>query len=242
MSHVILERDADLKIATLWLDYQQENRLSPALIGDFLAALDEVEAAFDVRALVVAGRHDKYFCTGLDLDHMMKNIGDMRAVVAYLEQMNTLFRRVTLFKKPTVAAVNGHAFGGGLFLAAHMDFRLMREDRGWICLPEVDINIPLLPGMLAVLEAVMPPHAVRRMYYSGKRYGGPEAVQLGFADGAPSAEELLPQARTLAAALGKKRTATYAEFKRRLRGPVVRALDEDDPAAYESTLGFIIKT
>ena len=78
-----------------------------------------------------------------------------------------------------MAALNGHTFAAGLFMAAHMDFRFMREDRGWVCMPEIDINIPLLPGMIAICQAVMTPKGFRRLYYTGARFTGPEAMDLG---------------------------------------------------------------
>ena len=151
-----------------------------------------------------------------------------------------LFHRVTLYPKPTVAALNGHTFAAGVFLAAHMDFRLMREDRGWVCLPEVDINTPLLPGMIAICQAIMPPQGFRQLYYTGKRFTAPEAQALGFVDQLCAEADLLPEATALAALLAKKRVRTYAEMKRRIRVDVARLLVEEEPKHFSSTLGFAL--
>jgi Delta3-Delta2-enoyl-CoA isomerase len=215
-----------------------ENRFHPDFVAEMMATLDALEADDGIGALVVTGGEPKFFCNGLDLEWLMAHAGDLSAVAGYLGTINAMFRRWTLFPKPTVAALNGHTFAAGLFMAAHMDFRFMREDRGWICLPEVDINIPLLPGMIAICEAVMPPQGFRRLYYTGERFGGPQAVEMGFADGVFAADELLPACIEFAAGLARKKTRTYGEMKRRLRADVARILDEEDPALFLPTLGF----
>jgi len=135
-----------------------------------------------------------------------------------------------------VAALNGHTFAAGLFMAAYMDFRFMREDRGWICLPEVDINIPLLPAMIAICRATMTEQGFRKVYYTGARLTGPEAAQIGFVDRLCSEERLLPESIEFAAGLAKKKTSTYAEMKRRIRADIARILDEVDPGYFEATL------
>jgi len=140
------------KVAVLTMTNGDENRFHPDFLAAFRAQLDALEADRRVKALVVTGGHPKFFSNGLDLDYLMGRVGDEAALVAYLTAVNGLFERVTLYPKPMVAALNGHTFAAGFFLAAHMDFRFMREDRGWVCLPEVDINIPLLPGMIAACQ------------------------------------------------------------------------------------------
>lgn len=225
-------------VAVVTLQNGDENALAPELVRLLSEALDLLEKRDDVRSLVVTGGQAKAFCTGLDLPWLATQAADPKAVVGYLGSINELYRRLTLFPKPTVGALNGHCFAAGLFLAAHLDFRVMREDRGWVCLPEVDINIPLLPGMIAICEAVMPPATFRKLYYTGARLTAPEALVGGFIDEVAPLDELLPRAIAFAGTLGKKKTATYAEMKRRIRQPIAALLTDEDPKHYASTLRF----
>ncbi|MCK7471843.1 MAG: hypothetical protein MZU95_14475 [Desulfomicrobium escambiense] len=73
-----------------------------------------------------------------------------------------------------IAAINGHAFGDGAILVCTCDFRFMRSDRGYFCFPEVDINIPFLPGMLAMMKKAMPYYKLEEL-----RILGQEGVRQG---------------------------------------------------------------
>ncbi len=238
MSAITVDRQE--RVAVLTMNHEGENRFHPDFMNEMLALLDELEDDAGVGALVLTGGDPKFFCNGLDLAWCMAHAADPEALVSYTSLMNRMYRRWCLFPKGTVAAINGHVFAGGLFLAAHLDFRLMREDRGWACMPEVDMNIPLLPGMIAICKEVMTPAGFRRMYYTGERLGGPAAVEAGLVDAAVPAADLLPRSVELAAVLAAKRTDTFAEMKRRSRAAVVRALDEEDPPLFLPTLGFAV--
>ena len=240
MQHIRLEVHEKQRVGVLVMDYRGENRFHPDFMREMRELLDEVEKDRGLKALVVTGGEPKFWSNGLDLEWLMAHMGEAGAVEDYLRQVNELFLRWTLYPKPTVAALNGHTFAAGFFLAAHMDFRLMRADRGWICLPEVDIDIPLLPGMIAICRAVLPPASFHQLYYTGGRFTGPQAVAMGFVEEALPAGELLPRAIDFAVALGRKRTQTYAEMKRRIRGEVGRILAEEDPKHFAGTLRFVM--
>lgn len=238
MSYVRFEkRDT---VALLSLDHESENRFHPALLDELLELLDTCEKDQEIWAVVLTGANPKYFSNGLDLAWLMENICDMQAILGYLNKVNATYRRICVYPKPVVAALNGHTFAGGAFLAAHADFRFMREDRGWVCLPEVDINIPLLPGMVSIMRAVTSPAGFRDMYYTGRRFTAREALATGYVDRVYSSEDLLPQSLAFAAMLGAKKTATYAEMKKRLRGEVVRVMDTEDAPCFLSTLTLAI--
>jgi enoyl-CoA hydratase/carnithine racemase len=226
------------RVAVVTLTNGAENRFSPELVAGMMAALDDLERDDAVGALVVTGGDPKFFSNGLDLDWILMHIAEPEAIAGYLRTVNAMFKRVTLYPKPIVAALNGHTFAAGVFLSAHMDFRFMRADRGWICLPEVDINIPLMPAMIAICQAVMNPTGFRRLYYTGARLTAPQAIETGFLDGIHPAADLVPKSVEFAAGLAKKKTATYAEMKRRMRGDIARMLDEVDPPMFLKTLAF----
>jgi enoyl-CoA hydratase len=234
-----LERQDGVGIMTM--DYQGDNRFNPDFVRAMLDGLDQAEKDPEVRAIVLTGADPKFFSNGLDLDWLTAHAGNMDDVLGYLKLVNDMFKRWTLYPKPTVAALNGHTFAAGLFMAAHIDFRFMREDRGWICLPEVDINIPLLPGMIAICQATMSVQGFRKLYYTGARLTGPEAVEIGFVEETKPLDDLIPACVEFAGMLGKKKSATYAEMKRCIRAEIARILEEVDPLHFENTITFSTK-
>jgi enoyl-CoA hydratase/carnithine racemase len=221
-------------VAVLTMD-QEENRFNPVFIENLLAAMDRIEADASVRSLVVTSSHEKIFSNGLDLDWLAPRIRrrDLQPVKAFFYRLNVLFRRILTYPMVTFAAINGHAFGAGAILSCAFDFRTMREDRGFFCLPEVDLGIPFLPGMNALLERAVPRHKLTEMQLSGVRLTGAECLRHHIVSAVFPAEKLLEETLALAESFRKKRAAV-AEIKRRAAVPIVRALDVEDVPYIES--------
>ena len=139
--------------------------------------------------------------------------------------MIALFARVAALDVPTVAAINGHAFAAGGMLALAHDFRVMRADRGFFCLNEVDIGLPLHPGMIALVRNRLGQRTLRDVVLTGARIGGTEARERGIADEAVPAAEVLPVAIARATALAQKDRGTYTALKRGIYGDLLGALD-----------------
>ncbi len=115
---------------------------------------------------------------------------------------------------PTVAALNGHAFaGGGMFALTH-DFRVMRADRGFFCLPEVDLGMPFAPGMNALITGKLGRRTASDLILTGRRVGGEEALRLRIVDETAAADDVLPRAIARADALSSKDRAVYGRLKR----------------------------
>jgi enoyl-CoA hydratase/carnithine racemase len=189
-----------------------ENRFNRPFLDALNGALDAVEASRGPAALVTTGGEEKFYSNGLDLAWMAGDGKDEgpRFVSGVLA---TLGRLLTL-PLPTVAAINGHAFAAGAMMALAHDFRVMRADRGFFCLPEIDIRIPLAPGMVALIESRLTPAVFRDAILTGARIGGSDATARGIVDEAVPGPEVLPRAVERAAALAGKDRETYGALKR----------------------------
>jgi enoyl-CoA hydratase/carnithine racemase len=191
-----------------------ENRFNRSSVDAIHAALDEVVAVVGPVALVTVGE-GKFFSNGLDLDWML---ADGASDAAFLDDVHAMLQRFLGLDLITVAAINGHAFAGGAMLAAAHDFRVMREDRGYWCIPEVDLGLPLTPIMYAVLAAHIPRPALTEAALTGRRFSGPEALERGIVTELAAEDALVERAIELAAAHAGKDRKVIAEHKRLLHG------------------------
>jgi len=216
MMGVELSREGEVFV--LRMD-EGENRFTPDSIRAWNDALDRVEKAGAPCGLVTVGT-GKFYSNGLDLEHMM-GAGDPGA---YLAAVMGIFARVLTFPAVSVAALNGHAFGAGGQVALAHDFRVMRADRGYFCMPEVDMKAPLHPGMTALLRARLPAQTAHEMIATGKRWGGVEACTRGIVAEALVEDQVLPRALELASELAAKADPAMAVLKRGMYRSVLDAL------------------
>ena len=197
-----------------------ENRFNRPFLDALNGALDEIEGSSGPAALVTVGA-DKFWSNGLDLDWLMSPGGEGPA---FIGDFLHFFGRMLALPLPTVAALNGHAFAGGAMFALTHDFRVMRADRGFFCLPEVDLGMPFAPGMNALITGKLDSRTASDLILTGRRIGGEEALRLRAVDEIASAEEVLPRAIARAEALSAKDRATYGRLKRDLFAGAIELL------------------
>lgn len=212
-----IQRSAEVFVVDLGTD---ENRFNPDWLSSVEECLDEVERAPAPRALVTTAT-GKFWSNGLDLVWMSAHVDEIEPFVA---RVHALLARVLGMGCPTVAAIQGHAFAAGAMLALAHDFRVMRADRGFFCLPEVDIGIPFTPGMSALIQARLPVQVAHSAMTTGRRYGGADAQRAGIVDHAVEEDEVVPRACELAAALAAKDPGTLATIKTRMYARVLDVL------------------
>ena len=212
-----------------------ENKFTKPFIEALNQALDQVEADASAKAAVFTGAAEKFFSTGMDLNWITTL--SKEAWVPFFLEMDKLLHRVFVFPKPTVAAVNGHAFAGGLFLAFCADYRVMREDRGYMCMPEIDLGIHLPPGTVELISHVMGARNSEFMALSGKRLTPKEAHDLGAVDELATAELVLPRSLEIARLLAAKNPKTYAQHKQQLRKNAARVMELEDPPFIREFMG-----
>lgn len=203
-----------------------ENRFDRPLLAEITKVLDELEAAEAPAALVTTGT-GKFYSNGLDVEYMT---GLQPADVStYVRDVLKVMGRILTFPMTTVAAVNGHAFGAGAQIAVAHDYQVMRADRGFYCMPEIDMRAPLHPAMTAILQARLPVRTVHQVIATGKRFGGEEAAALQIVDRAVPEDEVVSTAVAMAAELAAKAHPAMHVLKRDMYQQVIRALEEPVP-------------
>jgi enoyl-CoA hydratase/carnithine racemase len=114
-----------------------------------------------------------------------------------------------------------------MFAMAH-DFRVMRADRGFFCLPEVDINIPFTRGMSALLQARLSKKTAHEAMTTGRRYGGSEALDAGIVDAVAHEDDVLSSAIELARPLAAKAGPTLGVIKARMYADALEPLRDTE--------------
>jgi enoyl-CoA hydratase/carnithine racemase len=214
-----LKREGPVLIAQM---RSGENRFNLSFLAELNGVLDEAERSAEPTALVLTG-DGRYFSNGLDLAWMSGDGKDRAGEV--VTGMLRVFARVLASPLPTVAALNGHAFAGGAMLALACDFRVMRTDRGYFCIPEIDLGLPLAPGMASLIQAKLSKLAAHEAIVTGKRYGGAEAEARGIVHVSVPEVDLLPKSIALAAPLAGKNRAIMSTHKRLLYGEALLLLE-----------------
>lgn len=217
MAILNVETSDDGIVLVRWED--GENRFNLDSVAEWHELLDDLESTEGPLALVVTGT-GKFFSNGLDLERFK---GDSDEGPRILEGVHRLFGRMLLLPVWTTFAINGHCFAAGAMLSCTADQRFMRTERGFWCLPEVDLGLPLTPEMTAAVTARLPGDAAAHAMLTGMRYSGESALERGLVDRVFSEEDLLgaavAEART---ALGRDRSV-IGNHKRQLFSEAARA-------------------
>jgi len=162
----------------------------------------------------------------------------METAKAFFYTMMKLFKRILLYPMPTIAAISGHVFAGGAIMICAFDFRFMRADRGFFSFPEVDLGIPFLPGMIAIIKKAIPMYKFEEMQYSGKRVTAEECEAHHIIMKACHMDDLMNEALSFAKALNKRREV-IAEMKKRMYKDIVHTIDVKDSPVIESGIFYL---
>jgi enoyl-CoA hydratase/carnithine racemase len=214
-----------------------KNLHNPDYITAILATFDEIEADEEIKAVVLTSDDEKNFSQGIDLQWIVGAFQDPSRhdeVKAFMRGLNAMFTRLLTTPMPVIAAINGHAFGDGAIMSCACDFRFMRADRGFFCFPEVDVNIPFMPAMLAVCQKAIPEPMLNEIYLTGKRLGATELAESGaLVKASTDLEALQEDAMTFAASFHKNR-GVFGEIKRRKYAYILDIMTKDDEPIIEA--------
>lgn len=224
MSNAIrTEQRGDVTVVTM--DDGKANALSSPFMNALRHTLRNHE---DDGAVVLAGRAS-FFSAGLDIKLLPALSHEDR--VEMVKDLGRLLLDVFLFPRPVVAAVTGHALGGGTLLALASDLRLGVEAPVRFGLNEVAIGLPLPTFGVEIARSTVPVQWISEAALHGRVYTPPEALSRGLFESVHAPDALVDAAVARAAGLSKLPRQPYATTKRRFRGAaadVVRStLDEE---------------
>ena len=164
------------EVAIVWLDNPPANSISPDVIQGLQKAWDAIEAAPEVKAMIVASPNPALFCAGADIKAFTKM--DEAGGAELLEQAHGLFRSWERSRTVTIAAVNGLAFGGGCEIAMACDFRLAALSATF---GQPEINLGIIPGFGGTqrLPRLVGPAKALEMNLTGEAVSADDAYEHG---------------------------------------------------------------
>jgi len=185
--------------AIITLDRPPANAISEALMRELNAALSDVEADAAVRSVIVTGAGDKIFCAGADLGNAFSGPD----VASFIRFGNSVVRRIERFPKPVVAAINGHALGGGCEIAMGCHIRILKETAR---MGQTESNLGITPGYGGTQRF---PRLVGRgialeHLILGTQIPAAECLRIGLVNRLAKEGQTLDDARALARQLGAR--------------------------------------
>jgi enoyl-CoA hydratase len=196
-----------------------------ALDLEFLLALraELAELADSETTLVLTGTGSA-FSAGVDLFRILDGGADY--IDQFIPALSGAFEDLFAYRRPVVAAVNGHAIAGGCVIAACADHRIMADGRGRIGVPELLVGVAFPASALAPIRYATGDVGVADLVYSGATLLPAEAQQRGLVDEVVPEAQLLDRAIAKAEQLASLPAAAFAHTKRSLRDRYWTEMDE----------------
>ncbi len=188
-------------IAEILMDNGPVNALSVPMLDELLACFETAATDDSVRAIILGSAVPGRFCAGLDLKAFAND--DTDGVRALLERLYTRFTDLQYrLGKPSIAAVNGTARGGGMTLSISCDM-IVADSGADLGYPEIDVG--LLPAIhFAHLPRIVGRHRAFDLLFTGRTFGAPEAFELGLVSRLAAPDTVLAEAHALAQVLAAK--------------------------------------
>lgn len=220
------------RIATITINRVRKfNALDAATEAEIDDAVQTAIVSDEVGGIIVTGAGERAFCAGADIDMISTFTGPQAKEFAYNGQF--VFRRIEMSPKPTVAAVNGLALGGGCELALACQLRVASE-KAVFALPEVTLGVIPGHGGTVRLPRIVGRGVALEMILSGARITAQRAYEIGLVNRVVPQEELLSDSRgLLAGILEKAPLAVRYALESTLRGETLSA---EDALYLEATL------
>lgn len=226
-----IERDDD-GVVTLTLQRPEvANALSVGLLESMNGAFRELAEDSAARCVLVTGAGEKAFCAGADLKERVGMSEEQARRTVRL--INEVMNAVEALPQPTIAALNGFAFGGGLELAMACDIRIA-SDTVMMGLTETSLGIIPGAGGTQRLPRLVGVGRAKELIFSARRIDADEAFAIGLVEFVVGQEELLDRARLLAKAIAKNGPLAVRQAKRAIQSGFGLPLEQGLAKEYEA--------
>jgi len=199
MPYETIALDREETYAVITLNRPPANAISETLMRELNAALSDVEADGAVRAVILTGAGDRIFCAGADLGNAFSGPD----VATFIRFGNSVVRRIERFPKPVVAAINGHALGGGCEIAMACHIRLLKDGAR---MGQTESNLGITPGFGGTqrLPRLIGRGLALEYLLLGTQIPAGECHRIGLVNRLCKEGETLADAKVLARELGKR--------------------------------------
>lgn len=184
-------------IVTVTIDRPDKlNAIDPVMLASLDGLLAEIDRAADVRVVVITGAGEKAFCVGADIG-AWSALDPLDMWRSWVRDGHRVFDRLASLRQPTIAAINGYCFGGGLELALACDLRIMAAET---TMSSPETKIATLPGWAGTrrLPDLIGPARAKQMIFTGSRIDAPTALAWGLANEILPADQVRQRAQALA--------------------------------------------
>lgn len=198
---VLLEKRGSLALVTLQRP-EKLNALTPVMLQQLAEHAAVIDDDASLRVAIITGSGERAFCVGADI-HIWSSLSALDMWRNWVRKGHRVFDHLAALRVPLLAAINGHAFGGGLELLATADIRLC-DPATTFALPEA--GIATCPGWSGTqrLVRLTGSSTVKYMALTGKRLDAQQALACGLVQEISAPGEVLTQALALAEVIGQK--------------------------------------
>lgn len=234
MSDTLIQVSRTGEVAIVTLNREAKlNSLTPAMLDELEAHARALDADRDVRVVILTGAGQRAFCVGADINEWAA-LEPLDMWRRWVKRGHQVFDQWARLRQPVIAAINGHAFGGGLELAISADIRLA-SDTAQYALPEA--SIATCPGWSGSQRMVRLIGGSQTKYLalSGQRLAAQQALGNGLVHEVLEADALLGRAKALAADMARKAPVSLQLTKQLVNA----ATGEDKDCTLEAMAGAL---
>ncbi len=227
-------------VAWVEMNSSKANIMNDTFYNDFNEAFDKLDSKYKNLSVVLTG-HGRIFSAGLDFSQCfpMFKKGNRDELSTWFTKLKGMFLRLYQFERPIIAALNGHAFAGGMILALCCDFRIGVTDGAKFSINEVPVGVPMPPSFAELVRNILGPYSAEECILTGKIYEHDDALRLGLIHHAVDIHNMREVALLQAKSIREDCYTAYAFSKKTLRSASLERIQNVTPQMDEEFLHVV---